>query len=42
MKKESISRLGLENGQKVIKESDHNPVIANFNFFVKSIKKERR
>ena len=41
-RKYTLTRFGIEKGQKVIKESDHNPVIATFSFSVKIAKKERR
>ena len=36
------TRFGIEKGQKIVKESDHNPLKPKSNFFLKDVTKERR
>merc|ERR1712129_55472 len=38
----TLTRFGLEKGQKVIKQSDHNPIIANFNFSIQTMERGRK
>ena len=41
-RKYTLTRFGVEKGKKIIKESDHNPIFASFNFNVKNVNKERK
>ena len=41
-RKYTLTRFGLEKGIKVVKESDHNLIVAHFEFVVQNVKKERK